>query len=182
MVVHMQNPCDGPENTTDTGSATEPYAFDVILHPHRSLSPTGFFILMLFIVGVSFSAGLAFLSQGAWPIFGFFGLDVLLIYAAFKFNYRDGRMFETIQMGAKELLVRRVFPSGRVRVWTFEPAWMGVLMDNPPEHHSQLVLTLRDKRLTVGAFLSPKERLEVSDALKTALAVWRRGDPDPRSV
>ena len=128
---------------------------------------------MIFIGGVSFSAGLAFLAQGAWPVFGFFGLDVLLIYLAFKLNYRDGRIFETIQLGGKELLVRRVFPSGRVRVWTFEPAWMRVLMDTPPEHHSQLVLTNRERRLTVGAFLSPDERLEVANALKAALALWR---------
>ena len=148
-------------------------AFNAVLRPHRSLSPVGFLILMIFIGGVSFSAGLAFLAQGAWPVFGFFGLDVLLIYLAFKLNYRDGRIFETIQLGAKELLVRRVFPSGRVRVWTFEPAWMRVLMDNPPEHHSQLVLTNREKRLTIGAFLSPGERLEVADALKAALALWR---------
>ena len=177
MVVQIQKTGDGPEKTAGTGGGGEPYAFDVILHPHRSLSPTGFFILMVFIVGVSFSAGLAFLSQGAWPIFGFFGLDVVLIYLAFKFNYRDGRMFETIQLGTKELLVRRVFPSGRIRVWTFEPAWMRVLMDNPPEHHSQLVLTNREKRLTVGAFLSPEERLEIAEALKAALAVWREPVP-----
>ena len=167
----IQTP-DSVEDSVLFAGDGAPLAFSAVLHPHRSLSPVGFFILMVFIVGVSFSAGLAFLAQGAWPIFGFFGLDVLLIYLAFKLNYRDGRIFETIQLGAKELLVRRVFPSGRIRVWTFEPAWMRVLMDNPPEHHSQLVLTNREKRLTVGAFLSPEERLEVADALKAALALW----------
>ena len=54
---------------------------------------------------------------------------------------------------------------------------MRVLMDNPPEHHSQLVLTNREKRLTVGAFLIPEERLEVAEALKAALSVWRESVP-----
>ena len=29
-----------------------------------------------------------FLLLGAWPVFGFFGLDVLLLYLAFRANYR----------------------------------------------------------------------------------------------
>ena len=35
---------------------------------------------MLCIGGVSFVWGILFLVLGAWPVFGFFGLDVLLIY------------------------------------------------------------------------------------------------------
>ncbi len=149
-------------------------AFDVILHPHRSLSSGGFLILMMTIAGISFSAGIIFLLQGAWPVFGFFGLDVLLIYLAFRFNYRDGRMYETVQLGPRELLVRRFLPSGRVRAWTFEPNWMRVIMDNPPESHSQLVLTSHGRQLAIGAFLTPVERLEVADALRAALEEWRQ--------
>lgn len=133
---------------------------------------------MMAIAGISFSAGIVFLMQGAWPVFGFFGLDVLAIYLAFHFNYRDGRMFETVQLGAKELLVRRVLPSGRVRSWTFQPNWMRVMMDNPPEHHSQLVLTTHGRRLVIGAFLTPEERLQVADALRAALAAWREPESE----
>ena len=60
--------------------------FRAVLHPHRSLGPRGFLILMLAIGGISFVTGMVFLSMGAWPVFGFFGLDVLLVYVAFKLN------------------------------------------------------------------------------------------------
>ena len=49
------------------------------LTPHRSLSRTGFLALMIFLGTVSFAAGVAFLLMGAWPVFGFLGLDVLAI-------------------------------------------------------------------------------------------------------
>jgi uncharacterized membrane protein len=58
--------------------------FSAIVTPHRSLSSTGFLIVMAALGGVSFVAGMVFLMLGAWPVFGFFGLDVLLVYWAFR--------------------------------------------------------------------------------------------------
>lgn len=147
--------------------------FDAVLRPHRSLSATGFLILMLVFSGVSFVAGLSFLLRGAWPVFGFFGLDVLAIYVAFKFSYRSGRLFETVQLTESELLVTRVQPSGRARRWTFQPNWLQVRMDSPPQHHSQLTLSSHGNFLTIGSFLTPEERHEVANALRVALARWR---------
>ena len=80
------------------GPVGEPLLFDAVLYPHRSLSPAGFWLIMGAISLVSFTAGIAFLLKGAWPILGFFGLDVLLMYVAFKASYRSGRLHETIRM------------------------------------------------------------------------------------
>ena len=76
--------------TTLNDDSGEPTLFSAVLTPHRSLSATGFVIVMALVGGVSFAAGIAFLLMGAWPVFGFFGLDVLLIYLAFRANYRAG--------------------------------------------------------------------------------------------
>ena len=147
--------------------------FDAELRPHRSLSPLGFLIVMGFVSTVSFGAGVLFLLQGAWPVFGFFGLDVVAVYVAFRMSYRSGRLIETVQLTEKELLVTRVQPSGRSRRWTFAPNWLQVRMDDPPKHQSQLVLSSHGDRLAIGSFLTPKERLEVAKALRDALLRWR---------
>ena len=86
--------------------------FAAILTPYRSLGPRGFLVLMGLIGLVSFIAGLAFYSIGAWPVMGFFGLDALLVYGAFKLNYRDARKFEVVDLKGDCLTVRRVSPSG----------------------------------------------------------------------
>ena len=65
-------------NDFDPGLA-QPELFSALLTPHRSLNRTGFVVLMVFLSVVSFAAGLAFLLMGAWPVLGFFGLDVLAI-------------------------------------------------------------------------------------------------------
>ena len=118
--------------------------FDAMLTPHRSLNRRGFIILMSLVAGVSFIAGMAFLLMGAWPVFGFFGLDVALIYLAFRLNYRAARAHETVQLSANELRVRSVSARGEVRGWSFQPYWVRVSCETGPEgvpdEDSQVVL------------------------------------------
>lgn len=147
--------------------------FDAVLNPHRSLGPRGFLILMLALGGVSFVAGMVFLVLGAWPVMGFFGFDMLLIYVAFKLNYRSGKLVEAVRLTDRQLSIRRIHPGGRTREWNFEPYWVRVEMDDPPEHASQLTLSSHGRSLTIGAFLTPEERLELARALTDALARLR---------
>lgn len=156
-----------PEETTKVP------LFNAVLHPHRSLSPTGFVVLMVAVSVVSFGAGIAFVLRGAWPVFGFFGLDVLLIYVAFRVNYRWGRMYETLLLTEDTLTVERVLPDGKTRRWRFQPYWLRISIDDPPRHDSGLILSSHGKSLVIGAFLTLEERLEVAAALAEALAKLR---------
>src|SRR4051812_34297675 len=110
-------------NDFDPESA-QPKLFSALLTPHRSLSRTGFLVLMAFLSLVSFAAGLAFLLMGAWPVFGFFGLDVLVVYWAFRINYRHAKATEEISVTASELRVRRVSHRGHVVEWVLNPLWV----------------------------------------------------------
>jgi uncharacterized membrane protein len=148
--------------------------FDAVLYPNRSLDPFGFHLLMAAIVLVSAAIGAAFVAAGAWPVTGFLGLDVVLLYLAFRWNYRQGRRAEFIRLDGAELTVRRVEPSGRRREWRFDAYWLRVTIDR----HHQLVLSAHGRTLVVGAFLSPEERLELARALGAALAAHRQTAPE----
>ena len=143
--------------------------FDALLTPHRSLGPRGFVILMAGVCMISFIAGLAFYLAGAWPVVGFMGLDVALIYLAFRINYRRATMYETLRLTRAGLTVERVNHWGARATWTFQPAWLQVLMDDPPAHDSQLTLRSHGRSLAIGAFLTPEERLDLAKALRDAL-------------
>lgn len=151
----------------------EPMLLDLVLYPHRSLSPRGFTILMTAIAAVSFCAGLTFFLMGAWPIVGFFGLDVALIYWAFKASYRSGRAREVIRLTPRELTVERVAASGRRRRWTFQPYWLRVALEERPGRASRLTLCSHGREFAIGDFLTPAERDEVAAALRFALAKCR---------
>ena len=154
----------------------EEVLFDAVLTPHRSLSPRGFLLLMLAVGGVSFGAGLAFFLVGAWPVVGFLGLDVLLIYVAFKLSYRSARIYESLRLTRADLTVRRVDAKGAERSWSFQPTWLQIEMDNPPRHDSPLELRSHGKSLAIGSFLTPHERLDLAQALRAALE-QARGAP-----
>ena len=152
-----------------------PLLFDAQLTPHRSLSAKGFIILMAVVCTVSFAAGIGFLIAGAWPVVGFLGIDVLLIYWAFRINYRHARLREVLTLTKDELKVTRFSHWGEAESWSFQPYWLQVLMDDPPESDSRLTLRSHGRDLVVGNFLNAAERLEVAIALRNALTEARNG-------
>lgn len=155
----------------------DPPLFNVVLTPHRSLSPMGFWLLMGGVALVSFTAGLVFLLKGAWPVFGFFGVDVALVYFAFRASYKSGHLYETVRLTRGELAIERVLPSGQTRSWSFQPYWLRVHIDEPPVPGSQLTLTSHGRSLVIGSFLSPGERVELARALRAALSRARDWAP-----
>ncbi len=164
-----------PEQYNETIEApeNEPALFEAILQPHRSLSPKGFIILMTAITAVSFVAGGAFVLLGAWPVFGFFGLDVLLIYFAFRINYHSARIYESIRLTESALTVVRMEPDGQISTWKFQPYWLRVGMDDPPRSDSELTLTSHGRSLAIGDFLTPDERLDLAETLRYELQKLR---------
>ncbi len=155
----------------------DPALFDAVLEPHRSLSRSGFLTLMAAVVTVSFAAGIAFALMGAWPVFGFFGLDAVLIYVAFKVNYRGARMYETVRLTEETLTVVRVNASGRVQRWSFQPYWLKVDIEESPSQDGKLMLTSHGKSLVIGSFLAPHERIDLARALESALDKLRQPPP-----
>jgi uncharacterized membrane protein len=147
-----------------------PTLFDAVLYPHRSLSPTGFWVLMACVSVVGLGAGLWFFLAGAWPVLGFFGLDILLIYGAFKLSYRAARTVETVALTKDTLLIRQFSPRGRVRSWTFQPFWVRVAIDEAAGLDSRLILSSHGRHVALGDFLLHEERVTLAKELRGALA------------
>jgi uncharacterized membrane protein len=147
--------------------------FSAILLPRRSLSGKGFIAIMLAIGTVSFVTGLIFISMGAWPVTGFVGLDAMLIYLAFRLNYRAARLIEKIYLDERELRVTRVYPSGRTEGWSFNPYWVRFEFRRHDNAAGELSLTSHGRRLVFGAFLSDGEKEDFAAALGRALANQR---------
>jgi uncharacterized membrane protein len=158
--TEMQNP-----TWSDAGT------FFLSLHPNNSLSRTGFIILMSLIAGVSFMYGLYFFSLGAWPIFGFFGLDVLLVYIAFRFSFRAARRFETVEIGDDMVTITRIAPGGERRVERFNAYWARALISD-----GRLQLVNRGQSFEIGNFLGEEEKQEVGEVITAALHRYRSGE------
>ncbi len=154
----------------------EPELFRALLTPHRSLNRTGFLVLMGFLTVVSFAAGVAFWLMGAWPVFGFFGLDVLAVYIAFRINFRHARASEEISITPSELRVRRTSHRGHVVEWVLNPLWVQLDRKTHAEFGiERLYLLSRGRRVSIAGFLGPDEKASFANALTEALIAARRG-------
>jgi uncharacterized membrane protein len=154
----------------------DPALFAARLTPHRSLSRAGFLLLMAVLGGISFVAGMVFLVLGAWPVFGFFGLDVLLVYWAFRANYRDARAYEDVMVTTSELRVRKVSARGQVSEWVLNPLWAKLDYEIDEEFGLQrLYLVSRGRRLPIASFLPPQEKESFAAALAAAMTEAKRG-------
>jgi uncharacterized membrane protein len=141
--------------------------FATSLVPHRSLSPEGFKWLIRGAIAANLLIGLPMMLLGAWPVLGFMGLDVWLLYWLFQRSYLDARRSETLTLTDRELIVERIAPDGEREQHRLDAYWLRV------EDGERLVVVSRGNRVVIGRFLSPGEREAVGERLKAALAALR---------
>ena len=159
-----------------TADNLEPTIFFAVITPHRSLQRTGFLVLMIAFGGVSFGAGILFWIAGAWPVFGFFGLDIALLYWAFRLNYRHVGAYEEVKVTPSALTVRKVSHHGRSREWVLNPLWVKLDMTEVHEFGiDRLFLLARGKELSIASFLGPDEKASFAKELGAALSEAKRG-------
>lgn len=152
-----------PESVSDDAGTV----FSATLRPYRSLEPKGFALLMAALAGASFLAGMAFVLNGAWPVCGFFGLDVGLVYLAFRINYRQADAYERIVLSESQLIVERHRRGRLVGRWSFQPYWLRIQVTEG--RTPAVVLGSHGRSLAVGSFLSPDERHGFAEALNDSL-------------
>lgn len=161
---------DNPVSTLSGLEEAETPVFEAVIRPYHSLSGMGLVIVLGAVCLVSLIASIPFVMMGAWPVAGFFGLDILGLYIAFRINNARARAVEQIIVTRVELLLRRIDPRGRMAEWRANPRWTRLERDVHPEFGvMRLILVSRGERRTVGATLSADERADFGDALAAAL-------------
>ena len=141
--------------------------FSTLLRPHRSLSPLGFKWLIRLVIAANLLIGLPMYLLGAWPVAGFAGIDVALLWWLFNRNYLDARRSETVRLTDRELVVERIAPDGEREEHRLDAYWLKV------ELGERLAVASRGNRVVIGRFLAPDERRRVADDLKAAVAAMR---------
>ncbi len=143
---------------------------DAELRPHRSLSAKAFKYMLIAVIGVNAIVAAVFVAQGAFPVAGFLGLDVLALWWAFRVNYRAGRALERVQVAAGRVYCERREPNGASVHWVLNPLWARVAVDG-----RGVLIRAGAEQLRIATFLSPDERTEFAEALSRALWRAKRG-------
>ena len=147
--------------------------YEISLYPYRSLNKTGFFILMFSLGFISFVAGIIFMIKGAWPVFGFFGLDVLLVYIFFKINFRSGKKKEVLILTKNKLIVEFYDSKKISKTYYLDANWLQIHLSELKNEMSKLKISSNGKSVIVGAFLRHQEKIAVLRSLKKVLKKYR---------
>lgn len=148
------------ETSTD---GDDPIRFSRVLRPHRSSSERAIRIVTLFVLFLFIPTGTAFLVVGAWPVFGFMGLEVAALIFALRYNHKVGSAFEAISISERTFKVSKVDHWGKRKHWTFQPQWLQVRIDGTSK---QLIAGTHGKRIVIGKFLNEDEREDLCEVLK----------------
>jgi len=160
-------------DAANPGSSSEPVIFETVLVPYRSLPPAGFLLVMGALILVSTAIGVGFTLVGGWPVVGFFGLDILLVYLAFRISYRSARRSEHVRLTGRALEVVFDDGSGHARRAVLQPYWTRLELERVGAKRSRLMLRSHGRALELGGFLGLEQKEDLADALSDALRTAR---------
>ncbi len=151
-----------------------PIYLDAVLEPPRSLSPRGFNRVMLALGAFSFVIGLAFLINGAYPVVGFMGLEILALWLVFRFSFRAQSARTYVRVTAEAVMVRKVDGWGRERRANLASHFARVEFDRVADGPNALRVASSGKAYPLGEFLTPRERESFARRLAAAISDARR--------
>ena len=160
---------DPPRATIIQGMSHSDVLLDTVLKPSPPLSARTLGTILIVVTAINVAFAVSFVLRGAWPIAPFLGLDVALLAWAFRQSRIAAEREEHVTLTPAVLRVlRRPAPKGPNEI-AFNPYWVRVEMDDPPEHGSQLTLWSHGKGVRIGSFLAPTERVAFAERLRAAL-------------
>ncbi|MEM7661362.1 MAG: DUF2244 domain-containing protein [Pseudomonadota bacterium] len=143
---------------------------DAVLTPNASLSPRAFTIVMGLVAIFSFAAGILYLTMGAWPVFGFFGLDALAIWFAFRLSFRAQEQETRVRVDGEHVHLHHTQRGKPDKSAKLPTAFVRVELDEPATHLSWLRIEHGARVFVIGRFLTPEERSSFANALRGALS------------
>jgi len=150
----------------------QPILIDLIIEPNQSLSHPAFIAVMLILGLITLGLSIFFLYLGAWPVLGFLGLDLALLFLAFKLNARSLKIVERVCMNDREVMVARESAQCK-ECWIFDSYWLNISIKNGPRGKGYIQLSSHGFSIHIGAFLTIPERQELVKKLRASLVESR---------
>ena len=152
---------------------------NIKIYPNNSLSPKGFFLLMAFITIPCLTIGIMFMAMGAWPVLGFMGLEVFLIYIFFKILFHKNNFYEHIILDTKHFNIFYNNKNKTIETIVLEPTWLQVKLNKTEK--SLFVLT-HGKIIELGKCLAFKEKVSLAKTIDDALFNWKKNNQNFNSA
>ena len=154
------------------GNTNEAPFINIRLVPNRSLNSNGTKVVFAVIAFGFLLPIIPFIGSPVGTTLTIFsGLTFYLFLTLLQKNFQQGSTFEEILISKRKIKVVHQEKNKERLTWECNPYWTKVHLDiNNPRLKNYLTLAGKGRRIELGAFLSPHERLELRDKIQNALA------------
>ena len=120
--------------------------------PYQSCSKSVFLILGIILMGWSALFSIFLISQGAWPVSIFLGVEYLLIVYLIKLYFKEKNIKDEISINEKEISIKKFKGDKLLNSSTFNTYWSKIFFT---KHKNQSKLSIResDRETEVASFL-----------------------------
>ena len=120
--------------------------------PYQSCSKSVFLILGIILMGWSALFSIFLISQGAWPVSIFLGVEYLLIVYLIKLYFKEKNIKDEISIDEKEISIKKFKGDKLLNSSTFNTYWSKIFFT---KHKNQSKLSIResDKETELASFL-----------------------------
>lgn len=146
----------------------------ITMWPYRSLSIQGFRVIIGFFAIALTGLSLGFMMLGAWPVVGFLGLEIGIVWLAFRMNYRAGQLVEKVHISTSGVTIERTDWKGSSKQHTLDSPWVSAELFPPKAKRKKLLLKMHAESFEIGAFLPPVEKPALAKALNDAFIRMRQ--------
>ena len=120
--------------------------------PHQSCSKSVFLFLGIILMGWSALFSLFLISQGAWPVSIFLGVEYLLIVYLIKLYFKEKNIKDEITINEREISIKKFKGDKLLNSSTFNTYWSKIFFT---KHKNQSKLSIREsnREIEVASFL-----------------------------
>ena len=120
--------------------------------PYQSCSKSVFFILGIILMGWSALFSIFLISQGAWPVSIFLGVEYLLIVYLIKIYFKEKNIKDEIDINEKEISIKKFKGNKLLNTSTFNTYWSKIFFTKY-KNQSKLSIRESNKETEVASFL-----------------------------
>ena len=141
---------------------------DAELAPSRSLSQQGQRLVIWALGASALCMSVVFLSYGLFPIVGFLGLDILVIWACFRHSRKKQDQRTFIRVTADNIDLRHVDGKGRERTAKLPSGFAKIELEDS-NRGGGIRISSGGQAYRIGRFLTLDERRDFINYMRAAL-------------
>ena len=154
--------CDAMEGATD---------FTFVARRNNSLSSGGRSLVLGSLAALLLAISLGFALNGAWLVFPFAGLDILVVYLAFRYVEQRAGDWECMTLHEHKIVVERQH-KGKTERFEFNRHWVQVVFNEDQRgQRGRLLLRSHGKEVAFGVHLTGEQRAVMARRLKEHLKI-----------